>query len=198
MIIYATVWSRHMSNPSDHSTAAQKWIVQGFESLSSDGPHALKAETLSQKMGVTKGSFYWHFNDIQDFHQQMIACWELHATAEILSITQASHSPTKQLELLAKLPTQHRPEFGNRPVETALRAWGVGNSSAANVMDRIDRQRLEMISEALRELDLTNPDFGRILYGASIGMNMVPAQEGAVEASEISTLLAAMLSLRDA
>ena len=32
--------------------------------LAETGPEALKAEPLAARLGVSKGSFYWHFRDV--------------------------------------------------------------------------------------------------------------------------------------
>ena len=35
------------------------------------------AEALARKVGASKGSFYWHFKGLPDFHQQVAAAWNI-------------------------------------------------------------------------------------------------------------------------
>ena len=40
------------------------WIQAGYAILAEEGIKALKIDRLCSRLGVTKGSFYWHFNDM--------------------------------------------------------------------------------------------------------------------------------------
>ena len=51
------------------------WLLAGFQALAEAGPVALKAEPMARRLGTTKGSFYWHFADVPDFHRQMLSLW---------------------------------------------------------------------------------------------------------------------------
>ena len=44
--------------------SANDWLDQGLKTLARRGFTALKAEPLAKAMGVSRGSFYWHFTDI--------------------------------------------------------------------------------------------------------------------------------------
>jgi AcrR family transcriptional regulator len=48
--------------------SAKDWLDQGLRTLAKSGFTALKAEPLAKAMGVSRGSFYWHFADIGAFH----------------------------------------------------------------------------------------------------------------------------------
>jgi hypothetical protein len=43
--------------------------------LAEKGHDALKAQTLAAGLGVTRGSFYWHFEDLEAFKRDLIAHW---------------------------------------------------------------------------------------------------------------------------
>ena len=44
--------------------SADDWISQGLKALAKSGFTALKADPLAKAMGVSRGSFYWHFADL--------------------------------------------------------------------------------------------------------------------------------------
>ena len=52
--------------------SAKDWLDQGLKTLASRGFTALKAEPLAKAMGVSRGSFYWHFADIGAFHAAIL------------------------------------------------------------------------------------------------------------------------------
>ena len=44
-------------------TPRTSWIEEGLRALAAGGPEAVRVETLAATLGVSKGGFYWHFND---------------------------------------------------------------------------------------------------------------------------------------
>ena len=55
--------------------SAKDWLDQGLKTLAQKGFTALEAEPLAKAMGVSRGSFYWHFADINAFHAAVLAHW---------------------------------------------------------------------------------------------------------------------------
>ena len=55
--------------------SAQDWIDAGLKALARNGHTALKADPLAKSLGVSRGSFYWHFADIGAYHAQMPRLW---------------------------------------------------------------------------------------------------------------------------
>jgi AcrR family transcriptional regulator len=44
-----------------------EWVQEGFRVLAEDGVKALTLDRLCRRLGVTKGSFYWHFTDMKAY-----------------------------------------------------------------------------------------------------------------------------------
>src|SRR5580704_10880646 len=55
--------------------SARDWLDLGLKVLARSGFAALKAEKLAKMMGVSRGSFYWHFADIAAFHAAILKHW---------------------------------------------------------------------------------------------------------------------------
>ena len=51
------------------------WIEAGYAILADDGLPAVKIDRLCARLGVTKGSFYWHFSDIAGYRAALIDAW---------------------------------------------------------------------------------------------------------------------------
>lgn len=47
----------------------------GYTVLAEEGVRALKVERLCQQAGVTRGSFYWHFEDIDNYRAALVESW---------------------------------------------------------------------------------------------------------------------------
>lgn len=172
---------------------ADDWINAGLQALATDGPDALKAELLARRLGTTKGSFYWHFKDVPDFQRQVMGQWE-HQTLNLLSDTLTKVSdPVQRLQAICARPAKNN---ALSRVEPALRSWIYNNTHAAEALQTVDKLRLQAIEATLMELDLTNPQIARIIYGAYLGLGELPPDQEDNDA--MSTLLAAILALRDA
>ena len=50
----------------------REWVNAGLRALSRSGFTALKAESLSKSLGVSRGSFYWHFADVGAFQAAVL------------------------------------------------------------------------------------------------------------------------------
>ena len=44
-------------------TPRQRWIEEALRALAAGGPDAVRIEPLAKSLGVTRGGFYWHFED---------------------------------------------------------------------------------------------------------------------------------------
>lgn len=178
--------------------SSEDWLMAGFRALARSGAQALKAEALARELGTTKGSFYWHFKDVPSFQAQMLELWEKRAVDDITQSLDKENDPVRRLYTLGEVATSEDPKHGGYAAEPAIRAWAQSNHTVANAVARIDQKRLDYLAGILSDLDLTNPDFARLIYGAYIGMGTLSAQDGTDNKDAMSTLLAALLALRDA
>src|ERR1700730_2544954 len=55
--------------------SANDWVEAGFAILGETGFHGIKIDRMTERLGVTKGSFYWHFKDLDDFLSAVAAKW---------------------------------------------------------------------------------------------------------------------------
>jgi AcrR family transcriptional regulator len=128
---------------------AQDWIDFGLTTLAREGFDALKADVLARKLGVSRGSFYWHFTDLGVFHTRLIDHWKQAATEAIIADVESYESHEERLNALL------RHAFGHgAALEIRMRGWAESNPAAARALDDMDRRRRGYI--------------GRLLLGAGI------------------------------
>jgi len=147
--------------------SAQDWLDQGLKTLAASGFTALKAEPLAKAMGVSRGSFYWHFADIAAFHAAILKYWRQVAAEEIIADVEATADGESPMPLLL------RQAFSGKPaLERAVRSWAMVDSGARSSVQAIDRRRLDYLKSLLRDAgfsDETAQARAQILYWAYLG-----------------------------
>ena len=147
--------------------SASDWVDQGIKALIKSGFTALKAEPLAKAMGVSRGSFYWHFKDIGAFHAAILARWREVAAEQIIANVEAASQHESPLPVLL------RRTFGGKPVlEVAVRSWALHDPVARAALQALDRRRLNYVADLFERSGLS-PDIARaraqIFYWAFLG-----------------------------
>lgn len=147
--------------------SAKDWLDQGLATLAKNGFTALKAEPLAKALGVSRGSFYWHFADIGAYHAAILAHWREVAAEQIIANVEAGSKDDNPLALLL------RRVFGEKlTLEKAVRTWASVDATARAAVQAIDRRRLGYVEGLLVQTGLT-ADAARaraqILYWAFLG-----------------------------
>src|SRR5215510_8697431 len=75
----------HQGNIMSDQLSATDWLDEGLRTLAANGFTALKADPLAKQLGVSRGSFYWHFRDVDAFHAALLARWREIATERIIA-----------------------------------------------------------------------------------------------------------------
>jgi AcrR family transcriptional regulator len=147
--------------------SAKDWLDQGLRTLAESGFTALKAEPLAKAMGVSRGSFYWHFADIGAFHAAILNHWREVAAEQIIAGLEAASKDENSLPLLL------RQAFGGKlALEKAVRTWATVDPTAQAAVQAIDRRRLGYVENLIKRTGLST-DVARaraqILYWAFLG-----------------------------
>jgi AcrR family transcriptional regulator len=146
---------------------ARDWIDFALRTLADEGFDALKADVLARKLGVSRGSFYWHFSDLDGFHAQVIEHWRQLATEAIIADLESYEQRQERLERLLRRAFGHR-----NMLEVRMRAWADNNPAAAGAIREIDCRRREYIERMLMEAGIPAPfaaTRAQLLYWAYLG-----------------------------
>lgn len=126
---------------------AREWTRAGLALLGRGGVDAVRVEPLAAALGVTKGSFYWHFADRGALLDAVLAEWERRATADVIAWVEAgARRPADRLSRLFTLVARSRRAPG---VEQAVRAWGARDPRARRVLARVDARRAAYVRDLL-------------------------------------------------
>jgi AcrR family transcriptional regulator len=114
------------------------------------GPDAVRVEKLAQALGVTKGGFYWHFDDRNALLEEMLDTWERLVIDEAIArVESGGGDPRAKLRRLFAL-TESVGEVWN--IELAIRDWARRDAHVADRLRRIDNRRMDYMRELFRSL----------------------------------------------
>lgn len=116
------------------------WLEAGWHLLAEQGIAALTIERLTERLGITKGSFYHHFAGLPDYRTALLAFLEQAETLQVIQLVEQEATPAAKLRRLLDLVVAYPPDS-----EIALRAWAMQDEEARVVQARIDARRVEYL-----------------------------------------------------
>ena len=114
------------------------WFEQGFKILKTSGAAGLTIENLTKKLHKTKGSFYHHFKNRDDYFEKLLEFWEEKQTFDIKEIKKQEKTFNGINETLLALSKKNM----DPDIEVAIRAWALRDPLARSFQERIDNQRM--------------------------------------------------------
>lgn len=131
---------------------ASGWIKAALDVLADQGIDAVRVEPLAKQIGVTKGSFYWHFKDRDALLEAILNDWRRRATVQIIErIENNEGSPADRLRRLLRLPYEGRRAAHGAALEASVRAWARHDPRTAEALAEVDALRLRYIAKLLEE-----------------------------------------------
>lgn len=125
----------------------QDWIAEGFDTLDREGYVGISAENLARRLNVTRGSFYHHFRNRDDYVQTLLSAWEDECAESINSGVADGLEAGKTLMRYLSLATKKKPGC-----EVAIRAWSLHDPMVAVFQQRVDAKRLTFAIETARRM----------------------------------------------
>ena len=121
-------------------TPRSSWIDEGLRALAAGGPDAVRIETLARALGVTKGGFYWHFDDRRALLEEMLDTWERVGVDEVIERVESDGGDARaKLRRLFAIAAS-----GDEVLRTdlAVRDWSRREQSVAERLRRVDNRRM--------------------------------------------------------
>jgi AcrR family transcriptional regulator len=153
-------------------------------------------EALARDLGVTKGSFYWHFRDRAALLDALLADWSRRSTAPLLDRLRRSGSdPSTRLSALAATVAGE----GRGSLDPAIRAWSQHDSTVAEAVGQVDQARLAFIAGEFRSLGFAPSAawtrarlfYLHLLGEHALGLADGPLPERLAEAAQVLVVLMA-------
>ena len=148
--------------------SAEDWEHGALELIAEQGVGALAVEALARRLGVTKGSFYWHFRNREALLQAALERWEQNDEAEVLAGIETIDQPRARLrEVFDRVAHEVQ---SHRVYAALLKA--LDHPVVLPLMTRVSQRRLAFLTEAYLEVGMPPQDAAhraRLAYAAFVG-----------------------------
>ena len=136
-------------NSEHHRLSRDEWLEHALEVISREPHGKLRIHELVKDLGVTRGSFYWHFKDREDFVRSLAEYYDRWSTDQVIEAVGAETGrPKDRLRSLMEFVFSN--QIGR--YEMAIRAWALQEPSVAAVIHRSERNRLEFVGSIFSEM----------------------------------------------
>ena len=173
------------------------WIDAAIDLLEVNGIDAVRVDVLAKVLGVTRGSFYWHFKGRDDLLKSVLKVWREWATDQLIQrFERETNDPRIVLKELIALPFQGSKAERAARIELAIRAWARRDDMARNGVDEVDARRISYLAQCFSQLGFSIPEArlrGETLYACALGDSFLIRQGSADQKSARVDFLEKML-----
>lgn len=144
----------------------EEWIGAAVDALRRGGIEAVRIDALARALGVSRGSFYWHFRDRRELLETILARWEEETAWLIAGASAASTARERAFRFF---------ELANAspyPPDREIFAWARRDPKVARRVETVEARRVAFFERVL--LDAGAPgergrQLAEILYLATLG-----------------------------
>jgi len=170
-------------------TPRSAWIEAAMHALAAGGLDAVRVEALAKELGVSKGGFYWHFDDRQALIEETLDSWEKSGTEDVIATVDGDpDEPQAKLRRLFELAPSARDLFA---VELALRDSSRRDRDVAARLHRVDDRRMAYFRSLFAQFLDDEKDVearAMLTYSLFVGAYFVRAEHGKRSRAEVMQL----------
>ena len=167
-------------------TPRSLWIEEGLRALADAGPDAVRVEALARSLGVTKGGFYWHFEDRGALLREMLDTWERVSIDEAIKIVEGEGGDAR--DRLRRLFALALSSDELRRIDLAVRDWARRDQDVANRLRRVDNQRMAYLRSLFGAFCADEDDMEArcvVAMALFIGSNLMRTDHGSRSREEV-------------
>lgn len=160
------IMSKRKTFSGSGALTAEDWVRAAARAISEGGVGAVAVEPLAGKLGVTKGSFYWHFANRGALLEAVLVRWEEECTEAVIAAVERISEPRERLVRVFDEATADEPLGGGYASKTGIyfsRAFeqaisdAAGDSTVGPVLRRVSKHRINYLEDCYRALGFS-PD----------------------------------------
>ena len=162
--------------------SAGDWEQQALVLMAEKGIRAVAIESLARRMGVTKGSFYWHFPNRDALLEQSLLRWEKHDEANLQASLGAIADPRERLRSFFR--RTGREQLTHDVYSSLLSA--ADHPKVKPLLERVAERRMKRIEAAFGEIGFTPEEAShraRLTYSTYLGFLQLQRQHQAPQLS---------------
>jgi AcrR family transcriptional regulator len=146
--IFAPVNTLRYGGGMEDKLSRDQWLSAGLQALAVEGAEGLRIMSIAQQLGVTKGSFYWHFENLDAYQSALLEEWEQRHTQQIIHYVEGKGGDalTKVRNLMSVTVS------ADARLAQAIRSWANTNPKVKKALARVDQARLAYLVDLLSAL----------------------------------------------
>lgn len=155
--------------------SAEDWAREALDQIAEQGVASVAVEPLARRLGVTKGSFYWHFPSRDALLQAALSRWETVEQEEIFGSLEKVSDPRERLRALFQVVAH---EVKSHIIYSEL-LKALDHPAVSPVIGRVSERRLDYLTASFRQAGLTRTEAqhrARLAYAAYVGFLQLSLQ----------------------
>jgi AcrR family transcriptional regulator len=181
-------------SPAATRTPRSRWIDEGLRALAAGGPDAVRIEPLARALGVTRGGFYWHFDDRRALLEEILDAWERVSVDEVIERVEGEGGDARVR--LRRLSAFAGSSDESLRTDLAIRDWARREPAVADRLRRVDNRRMDYLRMLFGALS-PDPDEVEarcmVFYSLWIGSHFIAADHGTRSRTDVLKLALARL-----
>ena len=130
---------------------AADWVTAGLVMLVESGIDAVQITALARRLGVTRGSFYWHFDSREALLDALIAEWRARNTGVMVEALKGAATLDDGILALFAVWTDHT-RF-DADLDQAIRDWARHSDQLRDALQAEDDARVSAIAHFFEQQD---------------------------------------------
>ncbi len=155
--------------------SADDWAQEALDQIAEQGVASVAVEPLARRLGVTKGSFYWHFPSRDALLQAALERWETVEQEEIFGSLERVPDPRDRLRALFQVVAH---EVKSHIIYSEL-LKALDHPAVSPVIGRVSERRLDYLTASFRQAGLGRTAAqhrARLAYAAYVGFLQLSLQ----------------------
>lgn len=154
------------------------WLLAALEVFVTEGIDEVRITRLADNLGVTRGSFYWHFDNRDELIDALVDYWRAKNTPAIVNAV----SNVKSLSegIFGFFETCIDPDLFDPRLDLAIREWARRSQDIRKQLDKADEARIQSITDLFARFEYPLPHAfirARVMYFAQIGFYALDVKE---------------------
>lgn len=157
------------------------WARAALVAFEESGPAGVAVVPLAKSLGVTRGSFYWHFESRDELFTEALELWEREHSDAIIDALASMPDPADRLAALGRAATSKPPSIFIRLVRAS------DDRIAGAMLERSSSRRIEVLERAYRDSGLPAAAAKRralIAYAQYVGLAFLLSEDPALLPNE--------------
>lgn len=151
--------------------SASVWLDAAYTLLIEQGVESVKVMPLAKSLGLSRTSFYWHFEDREALLEALLQQWKSKNTDGLIAQTEA-YAESITEAVFNVFDCWINPVLFDAKLDFAIRNWAQQSADLKQVVDENDRERIAAIIKLFERFNYVPIEAdarARTLYYTQIG-----------------------------